>query len=87
MRDSNFPDINWENHPAVTSRPWEVLKFVGGNFSSQVLCESTRKDALLDLLFVTREGLLGDVIVGGCLAHSDQQLDSMILMILWSWNV
>lgn len=81
MRDSNFPDINWECHPAVMSRPWEALKFVGGNFSSQVLCEPTRKDALLDL-FVTREGLLGDVMVGGCLADSDQQLDSRILMVL-----
>lgn len=73
MRDSNFPDINWECHPAVMSRPWEALKFVGGNFSSQVLCEPTRKDALLDL-FVTREGLLGDVMIDGCLVHRDHEM-------------
>ena len=41
---------------------------------SQVLGEPTRKDALLDLLFVNREGLVGDVVVGGCLGHSDHKM-------------
>ena len=44
------------------------------NFLSQVLSEPTRKDALLDLLFVNREGLVGDVMVGGCLGHSDHEM-------------
>lgn len=73
MRDSNFPDIKWEYHPADTSRPWEVLKLVGGNFLSQVLCEPTRKDALLDFLFMNRERLGGDAMVRGCLGHSDHK--------------
>jgi len=48
--------------------------FVGDNFLSQVLSEPARKDALLDLLFVNREGLVGDVMVGGCLGHSDREI-------------
>lgn len=35
-----------------TSR--KFLKFVGANFLSQTVSETTKKDALLDLLFVNR---------------------------------
>ncbi|KAK4806962.1 hypothetical protein QYF61_027329 [Mycteria americana] len=62
MGDSNFPDINWEYHTVVTSKSGKFLKYVEDNFLSQVLCEPTRKDALLGLLFVNREGLVGDVM-------------------------
>ena len=74
MGDFTFPDINWEYHTAGTSRSWKLLKFVGGNFLSQVLSEPTRKDVLLDLLFANREGLTGDVRVGGCVGHSDHEM-------------
>ncbi|KAK4818300.1 LOW QUALITY PROTEIN: hypothetical protein QYF61_010762 [Mycteria americana] len=64
MGDFNCPDINWEYPSAGKSRSWKFLKFVGDdNFLSQVLSEPARKDALLDLLFVNREGLMGDVMV------------------------
>lgn len=33
----------------------------------------TRKGSLLDLLFVNKEGFVGDVIVEGCLGHSDNK--------------
>ena len=36
--------------------------------------EPTRGDALLDLLFTKREGLVGDVVVGGCLGHSNHEM-------------
>ncbi|KAK4810529.1 hypothetical protein QYF61_004492 [Mycteria americana] len=63
MGDFNFLDVNWEYHSAVTSKSGKFLKFVEDNFLTQVLSEPTRKDALLDLLFVNREGLVGDVMV------------------------
>lgn len=50
------------------SRSWKFLKSVGDNFLSQVL---TRRDALLVLLFVNREGLVWDVMVGVCPGHGD----------------
>ncbi|KAK4810495.1 hypothetical protein QYF61_004275 [Mycteria americana] len=62
MGDFNFLDINWEYHSAVTSKSGKFLKFVEDNFLTQVLSEPTRKNALLDLLFVNREGLVGDVM-------------------------
>ena len=36
--------------------------------------EPTREGALLDLLFVNREGLVDDVAVGGRLGHSDHEI-------------
>lgn len=38
----------------------------------QVLREPNRKDALLDLLFVIREGLVSKVEIGGHLGQSDR---------------
>lgn len=73
MGDFNFLDINWEYDTAVTSRSGKFLKIIGNNSLSQVRREPTRKDALLDLLFVNREGLVGNVMVGGCLGHSDHE--------------
>ena len=40
---------------------------------SQVLSEPTRKDALLDWLFENR-GLVGDVMVGGYLGYSEDEM-------------
>ena len=74
MGDLNFPDSNWEYHTAVMSMSWKFLKLVRGNFLSQVLSEPARKDALLDLLITNREALVGDVMVGGCLGHSDHEM-------------
>ena len=74
MGDFNFLDINWEYDTAVTSRSGKFLKIIGNNSLSQVRREPTRKDALLDLLFVNREGLVGNVMVGGCLGHSDHEI-------------
>lgn len=58
----------------MTIKSGKFLNFVGDNFVSQVLIESTKEDALLDLLFMKREGLMGDVLVGGCLDHSDHEM-------------
>lgn len=50
----------------------EILgEFVGDNFLSQAFKEPTRKDALLDFPFVNRVGLMGDMMVGGCLGYND----------------
>lgn len=48
--------------------------FVEDYFLSQALSWPTRKDVLLDLFFLTREGCVGDMMVGGCLGHSDHEL-------------
>lgn len=72
MGGFNFPDIHWEYHTAVSGKPGKFLKHVEGNFQSQALSKPSRKGVLRGLMFENREGLAGEVMVGGCLAHSDQ---------------
>ena len=74
MGDFNFPDIRWEYHPAVTSRSWKFLTLVGENFLPQVLSEPAGKDPLLDWLFGNRDGLVGDMMVGGWLGRGDCEM-------------
>ncbi|KAK4826886.1 hypothetical protein QYF61_012074 [Mycteria americana] len=50
------------------------LECVEENFLTQLVSEPTREGAPLDLLFVNREGLVGDVMVGGCLGQSDHEM-------------
>ena len=41
---------------------------------SQLVREPAREGASLDLLFVNREGLVGVVVVGGHLGHSNHEM-------------
>ena len=60
---------------------WRFLECVGDNFLTQLVKEPTRGSKILDLLFVNREGLVGDVKVGGRLRHSDHKmLDFSVLV-------
>lgn len=56
----------------MTSKSGKFPKLVKDNFLSEVLSEPTRKYASLDL-FVNKERLLGDVMVGGSLGCDDHQ--------------
>ena len=72
MGDFNFTDVNWDCHTADTNRS---RKFhVEDNLLAQVLKEPTRKSAFLDLLFVNRERLVGELKTGGCLGHSNHEV-------------
>jgi len=46
----------------------------GDNFLRQLVSEPTRGGGSLDPLFTNREGLVGDVVVRGCLGLSDHEM-------------
>jgi len=46
----------------------------GDQLLTQLVSEPTREGAPLDLLFVNREGLVDNVMVVGCLGHSDHAM-------------
>ncbi|KAK4810520.1 hypothetical protein QYF61_004483 [Mycteria americana] len=50
------------------------LECVADNFLTQLVRESTREGAPLDLLFANREGLVSHVMVGGRLGQSDHEM-------------
>jgi len=82
--DFKFPDICWNYNTADREQSRRFLEGVGGNFLTQLVREPTRGSNILDLLFVNREGLVGDVKVGGHLGQSDHEmLDFSILVEPW----
>lgn len=42
--------------------------------------ESAREGPPLDLSFVSREGLVGDMIVGACLGHRDHEMIEVLIL-------
>ena len=74
MGDFNFPDICWKYSTAERDQSRRFLECVGDNFLTQLVREPTREGALLDLLFVNREGLVDNVAAGGRLGHSDHEI-------------
>ena len=48
-------------------------------FLTQLVSEPTRGGASLDLLFTNREGLVGDVVVRGCLGISDHEMREFLV--------
>ena len=74
MGDFNFPDICWEYNRAQKKQSRRFLECMEDNFLMQLVREPTGGAAPLDLLFTNREGLVGDVEVGGCLGQSDHDM-------------
>ncbi|KAK4831702.1 hypothetical protein QYF61_018754 [Mycteria americana] len=58
---------------------WRFLERVADNFLTQLVSEPTREGAPLDLLFTNREGLVSDVMVGGCLGQSDHEMIEFLI--------
>ncbi|KAJ7425329.1 hypothetical protein BTVI_03224 [Pitangus sulphuratus] len=73
MKDFNLTEINWKYHTASTIWSRRYLQNLDDSFMEQVLREPTWKDALLDLLLVSRVDLMSKVETGGCLGHSDHK--------------
>ncbi|KAK4820378.1 hypothetical protein QYF61_025454 [Mycteria americana] len=65
---------------ALGRRSRRFLEYVEENFVTQLVSEPTREGAPLDLLFVNREGLVGDVTVGGHLGHSDHKMIDFLIL-------
>ena len=71
--DFNLPDVCWKYNTAERKQSRRFLECVADNFLTQLVSEPTREGNPLDLLIVNREGLVGDVMVGGRLGHSNHE--------------
>ncbi|KAF4796229.1 hypothetical protein TURU_086123 [Turdus rufiventris] len=72
--DFNLPDICWELNTAEKRQSRKFLECVEDNFLLCLVSEPTRGWTMLDLLFANRDGLLGNVVVGSHLGHSDHEI-------------
>ncbi|GAB0209097.1 hypothetical protein GRJ2_003375400 [Grus japonensis] len=74
MGDLNHPDICWKGNTARHAQSRRFLQSTDDNFLTQVVEEPTRRGVLLDLVLTNKEGLVGDVKVGGSLGCSDHEM-------------
>ncbi|GAB0181938.1 hypothetical protein GRJ2_000659100 [Grus japonensis] len=72
--DFNLPDVYWKYNTAERNQSRRFLACVEDNFLTQLVREPAREGTLLDLLLANREGLVGDVMVGSRLGHSDDEM-------------
>ncbi|KAK4818201.1 hypothetical protein QYF61_008585 [Mycteria americana] len=78
--DFNLPDVCWKYNTAERKQPRRFLECVEDNFLTQLVSESAREGAPLDLLFVNREGLVSNVTVGGFLGHSNHKMIELLIL-------
>ena len=74
MGDFNHPDISWEDHAARHTQSGRFLQSIEGNFLMQMVEESTRRGALLDLVLTNKEGMVEDMKAGDRLSCSDHEM-------------
>lgn len=57
------------------------LVCVDDNFLTPAVSKPTREGTLLDVLFASREGLVGDVIVGSCVGYNDHEMIEFFIFV------
>jgi len=72
--DFYLPDICWIYDRADREQSRRFPECVGDHFLTRLVKEPTRGSKILELLFVNREGLVGDVKVGCRLGQSDHKM-------------
>jgi len=74
MSNFNLPAVCWKYNAAERKQFRRFLEGVDDNFLTQLVSEPARGGASLDLLFTSREGLVGDVVVGGRHVLSEHEM-------------
>ncbi|GAB0183494.1 hypothetical protein GRJ2_000814700 [Grus japonensis] len=74
MGDFNHPGICWKSNAARHAQSRRFVQSTDDNFLAQVVEEPTRRGVLLDLVLTNKEGLDGDVKLGGSLGCSDHEM-------------
>ncbi|KAJ7402990.1 hypothetical protein BTVI_81484 [Pitangus sulphuratus] len=74
MGNPKLPDVCWKYNAAERNHPKRFLECMEGNFLTEMMREYTRESVPLHLLFVNRKGLVGDVMVRGCLGQGYHEI-------------
>ncbi|GAB0179072.1 hypothetical protein GRJ2_000372500 [Grus japonensis] len=74
MGDFSHPHIYWRDDIAGYKQSRRFLECVDDNFLLQVIENSKRKGAMLDLVLTNKEGLVGNVKLKGSLGCNDHEM-------------
>lgn len=67
--DFDLAHVCWKFSVVKRKQLRKFLECVESNFLTQPVCKPVRQDALMDLLFVNRDGVVAEVVVRGRLRH------------------
>lgn len=56
------------------------MEWLENNFLMLLVRKYSRGSTPLDLLFPNREGLVGDMVIGSCLDHSDHEITKFFIL-------
>ncbi len=71
--DFNSPNINWESLSS-NNEDSQLLTFYNDNFLIQFVHEPTREHNILDLILVSEENIVIDVVIDSHLSTSDHNM-------------
>ncbi len=71
--DFNSPSINWESLSS-NNEASQLLTFYNNNFLTQFVHEPTREHNILDLILVSEENIVSDVVIDSPLSTSDHNM-------------
>ncbi|GAB0202828.1 mitochondrial enolase superfamily member 1 [Grus japonensis] len=74
MGNFNHPDICWKGNTARHAQSRRFLQSIDDNFLTHLVEEPKRREVVLDLILTNKEGLVGDVKVGGSLGCRDHEM-------------
>ncbi|GAB0187084.1 alpha-actinin-2 [Grus japonensis] len=74
MGDFSHPNICWRDNTAGHKQSRRFLECIDDNFLLQVIQEPTRRGAMLDLVLINKEGLVGNAKLKGSLVCSDHEM-------------
>ena len=81
MGDFNYPDIDWKNGTAGTTKGRTFINLLHDNFMVQFVDTPTRKDALLDLVISNQAELVTNIHIKEHLGNSDHNMISFNLSV------
>ncbi|GAB0188096.1 hypothetical protein GRJ2_001274900 [Grus japonensis] len=70
----NHHDICWRDNTARHKQSRRFLECIDGNFLLQVIEKPTRRGAMLDLVLINKEELVGNVKLKGSLGCGDDEM-------------
>ena len=73
MGDFNFPELNWTK-PETIDHSHQFIKCIDDNFLIQCVENKTRDKNVLDLVFISEENMIENLMVGEPFGTSDHQI-------------
>lgn len=80
LADLKHPGVCWKDHTAGCQQSERLLECIFDDFLLQVVKESTKKCAMLDLILSNKEGLVSNVKLKDSLGCSNHEIEDLKIL-------